>query len=182
MSCGKRRPWLSLLGLVAALVVVVATFVSAAAAQAYRYENTATAARMTRTAVPIAAASSRTLITQPRTDLLRGEPAGVGAAHASTSRVERFRAAKAETRIAGDAFEHGYKYHPRVRARGVEDPVAHNFPYSFDDVILKEKLIVQADGSLLYRKVGSVNGKDGVYEIGVNPETNTIFHRTWRSR
>jgi hypothetical protein len=92
------------------------------------------------------------------------------------------RAATAETRIAKDAFEHGYKYHPRVRARGVEDPVAHNFPYSFDDVILKEKPIVQSDGSLLYRKAGSINGKDGLYEIAVNPETNTIFHRMWRSR
>ena len=90
-------------------------------------------------------------------------------------------AAKAETRAAEDAFEHGYKYHPRVRARGVEDPVAHNFPYSYDDVILKENPIVQSDGSLLYRKAGSINGKNGTYEVALNPETNTIFHRTWRS-
>jgi hypothetical protein len=81
-----------------------------------------------------------------------------------------------------NAFQHGYKYHPRVRQRGVEDPRAHNFPYSFDDVILKEAPIKQADGSLLYRKRGSINGKSGVYEIAVNPETGTIFHRTWRSR
>lgn len=47
---------------------------------------------------------------------------------------------------------------------------------------LKEKPIAQSDGSLLYRKVGSINGKDGIYEIAVNPETKTIFHRTWRSR
>ncbi len=99
------------------------------------------------------------------------------------SRVRQLtRAAKAEKRVAEKAFKHGYKYNPRVRARGVEDPVAHNFPYSFDDVILKEKPIVQSDGSLLYRKTGSINGEDGVYEIAVNPTTNTIFHRTWRSR
>lgn len=90
-------------------------------------------------------------------------------------------AAKA-TRTAEDAVEHGYKYHPRIRQRGVEDPRAHNFPYSFDDVILKEKPIVQKDGSLLYRKAGEINGRDGVYEIALNPDSGTIFHRTWRSR
>ena len=77
------------------------------------------------------------------------------------------------------AFTHGNKYHPRVRARGVQDPKAHNFPYSFDDVILKQKPITQADGSLLYRKPGTLNGKDGFFEIALNPETKTIFHRTF---
>ncbi|MGH2917078.1 MAG: hypothetical protein ACRDLS_00545 [Solirubrobacteraceae bacterium] len=91
-------------------------------------------------------------------------------------------AAKAGSRAADDAFEHGYKYHPRVRQRGVEDPRAHNFAYSLDDAILKQAPIKQADGSLLYRKSGSINGKDGVYEIAVNPDTGTIFRRTWRSR
>jgi len=84
------------------------------------------------------------------------------------------------TAIADDAFTHGYGYHPRIRARGLQDPKAHNFPYSFDDVILRETPVKQADGSLLYRKAGSLNGTEGVYEIAVNPETGTIFHRTFR--
>jgi RHS repeat-associated protein len=95
--------------------------------------------------------------------------------------IKETQAAKG-ARAGEDAFSHGLKYHPRIRARGVEDPLAHNFPYSFDDVVLKETPTLQKDGSLLYRKVGSINGKDGVYEIGVNQETGTIFHRTWRSR
>lgn len=61
-----------------------------------------------------------------------------------------------------------------------QDPKAHNFPYSFDDVILREKPIAQTDGSLLYRKTGEINGRDGIYEIALNPDTGTIFHRTWR--
>jgi hypothetical protein len=48
---------------------------------------------------------------------------------------------------------HSYTYHPRIRARGVEDPSAHNFPYSFDDEILATDPKVQKDGSLLYQKV-----------------------------
>jgi hypothetical protein len=49
-------------------------------------------------------------------------------------------------------------------------------------VFVCKKPVTQADGSLLYRKPGSIKGKDGVYEIAVNPQTGTIFHRTWRSR
>ncbi|MFK0008427.1 hypothetical protein ACIQTZ_15370 [Paenarthrobacter sp. NPDC090520] len=29
---------------------------------------------------------------------------------------------------AKNGFEHGYTYHRRIRARGIEDPRAHNFP------------------------------------------------------
>lgn len=61
--------------------------------------------------------------------------------------------------------------------RGLQDPVAHNFPYSFDDVNLKAKPITQADGSLLYRHTGTLNGKSGFFEIGLNAEAKTIFHR-----
>ncbi len=77
------------------------------------------------------------------------------------------------------AFKHSFKYHSRIKARALQDPVAHNFPYSFDDVILKAKPITQADGSLLYRHVGHLNGKNGFFEIGLNPQTKTIFHRTF---
>ena len=89
---------------------------------------------------------------------------------------------KNDCRVLGDAFEHKFKYHPRVRQRGVEDPKAHNFPYTFDDVILKEKPILQNDASLLFKKAGTLNDKEGVFEIAVNPQTKTIFHRTFRSR
>ncbi|MGH9189654.1 MAG: hypothetical protein ACRD0Q_06435 [Acidimicrobiales bacterium] len=80
---------------------------------------------------------------------------------------------------ADDAFTHGYSYHPRIRARGVQDPVGHNFPYSYDDVILRSTPVRQADGSLLYRTSGGINGKDGFFEIAVNSDTGTIFHRTF---
>ncbi|MEJ7764831.1 MAG: RHS repeat-associated core domain-containing protein, partial [Acidimicrobiales bacterium] len=82
-------------------------------------------------------------------------------------------------RSADDAFTHGYSYHPRIRARGVQDPVGHNFPYSYDDVILRSTPVRQADGSLLYRSPGSINGKDGFFEMAVNTDTGTIFHRTF---
>jgi len=38
----------------------------------------------------------------------------------------------------------------------------------------------QDDGSLLYRKRGSLNGHSGYYEIAVNPDTGTIFHRNFK--
>ena len=76
-------------------------------------------------------------------------------------------------------LKHGYKYASRIRARALQDPVAHNFPYSFDDEILKVEPIIQADGSLLFRKAGTLNGKSGFFEIALNPNTKTIFHRTF---
>lgn len=72
---------------------------------------------------------------------------------------------------------HSYKYDPRVRARGVQDPKAHNFPYSFDAEILATKPIAEADGSLTYRLEGYLNDTKGYYEIGVNPRTGLIFHK-----
>jgi hypothetical protein len=77
------------------------------------------------------------------------------------------------------AFKHTFKYHSRIRARALQDPVAHNFPYSFDDIILQAKPVIQKDKSLLYKYAGSLNGKEGFFEIGLNPSTNTIFHRTF---
>ncbi|NLE79261.1 MAG: RHS repeat protein, partial [Rhodococcus sp.] len=79
------------------------------------------------------------------------------------------------------AHDHSFDYHPRIRERGLEDPTGHNFPYSFDDVILGNDPIVQRDGSLLYRADGYLHGKSGYYEIAVNVDRNLIFHRTWRS-
>ena len=80
----------------------------------------------------------------------------------------------------GNAYSHSYSYHPRIRARGLEDPRAHNFPYSYDDVVLSASPRTQADNSLLYRQPGSLNGSEGVFEIALNPETEQIFHRTFR--
>ncbi len=77
-------------------------------------------------------------------------------------------------------YKHGFKYHPRIRQRGLQDPKAHNFPYSFDDIILKTNPIKQKDGSLLYILEGILNEKRGVFEIAINTETKTIFHRTFR--
>jgi RHS repeat-associated protein len=73
-----------------------------------------------------------------------------------------------------------YEYHPRIRMRALQDPVAHNFPYSFDEVILKSNPIKQVNGTFLYRQTGTLNGRSGVFELGVNNESKIIFHRTFR--
>jgi RHS repeat-associated protein len=72
-----------------------------------------------------------------------------------------------------------YTYAPRVRARGVEDPVSHNFPYSFDKHILQTPAISKNNGYNIYQLPGSMNGKNGVFEIGVNNK-NIIDHRFFR--
>ena len=81
-------------------------------------------------------------------------------------------------RVSGE-LRHGFKYHPRIRARGLQDPRAHSFPYSFDKAILKQRPIKREDGSLMHRMKGTMNGKKGHFEIAVNPNTKTIFHRTF---
>ena len=81
---------------------------------------------------------------------------------------------------ASKVNNHSFEYHPRIRIRALQDPVAHNFPHSFDKVILKTKPITQANGTLLFRKAGTLNGKQGFFEIGLNSETKVIFHRTFR--
>lgn len=70
-------------------------------------------------------------------------------------------------------------YAPRVRARGVQDPISHNFPYSFDNAILSTKAISRVNGYSVYRLSGSMNGRNGVYEIGVNKK-GIIDHRFFR--
>ncbi|MGL5720598.1 MAG: DUF637 domain-containing protein, partial [Alphaproteobacteria bacterium] len=78
-----------------------------------------------------------------------------------------------------DVFKHRYKYHLRIRERSLQDPTGHNFPYSFDDIILKVKPIIQKDGSLLYRAPGVLGNKKGYFEMAINPRTETIFHRVF---
>jgi hypothetical protein len=88
-------------------------------------------------------------------------------------------AAKTTTGAADDAFTHGMKYADRVRARGVQDPVSHNVPYSLDDGILPTKPIPENNGYNIFQKPGTMNGKDGVFEIGVTKD-GVIDHRFFR--
>ncbi|MGB7068000.1 MAG: RHS repeat-associated core domain-containing protein, partial [Pyrinomonadaceae bacterium] len=71
-------------------------------------------------------------------------------------------------------------YDPRVRARALEDPVGHNFPFSFDNVILSHRPTVKSSGYRIFQKPGHLNNKAGVYEIGVTPKF-VIDHRHFRS-
>lgn len=80
---------------------------------------------------------------------------------------------------SGTPYKHGLKYDPRVRARGVQDPKSHNFPYSFDDGILATKPTVKPSGYKIYQKPGTMNGKDGVFEMGVTKD-GVIDHRFFR--
>lgn len=84
------------------------------------------------------------------------------------------------SKTAENAFQYGYKYHPRIRERALRGPSAHNFPYSFDDIVLSQNPAKQKDGSLLYTMVGAPNGNDGIYEIVLHPTSGVILHRTWR--
>lgn len=76
-------------------------------------------------------------------------------------------------------YQHGLEYADRVRARGVQDPVSHNFPYSFDDAILSTNPIPKSNGYQIYQLKGFMNDKRGVFEIGVTRD-NVIDHRFFR--
>lgn len=80
---------------------------------------------------------------------------------------------------ANEAFSHGYSYADRVQARAIEDPVSHNFPYSFDDVIVKTNPVAKANGYNIYRAPGTMGNKSGVFEIGVTKD-GVIDHRFFR--
>ncbi|MGL4427019.1 MAG: hypothetical protein ACRCUQ_04625, partial [Alphaproteobacteria bacterium] len=102
-----------------------------------------------------------------------GKREGIG----KTANVEKLTQKKIPQ--AKDAFKHRYKYHSRIRERSLQDPTGHNFPYSFDDIILKARPIIQKDGSLLYRTPGVLRNKKGYFEMAINPRTETIFHRVF---
>ena len=78
-----------------------------------------------------------------------------------------------------NAFKHSYKYDDRVRVRGVQDPVSHNFPYSFDDAILSTNPILKNNGYKIFQQSGTMNGKNGVFEIGLTKD-GLIDHRFFR--
>jgi hypothetical protein len=79
----------------------------------------------------------------------------------------------------GTAYKHGLKYDPRVRARAVEDPRSHNFPYSFDDAILGTKPTIKENGYKIFQLRGTMTGKAGAFEIGVTRD-GIIDHRFFR--
>lgn len=77
-------------------------------------------------------------------------------------------------------------YSPRIRQRAVEDPVGHNFPFSFDEVILNTKPTDLGDGALGYALRGSYNNKDVIYnmivEDGVITHRDMIKAKNWKQR
>mgnify|MGYP006891168576 CR=1 FL=1 len=93
--------------------------------------------------------------------------------------IARGKASTTISQAETSAVKHQFKYHPRIQQRAMQDPIAHNFPYSFDDLILKSEPIMQNDGSLLFRLSGTLNGNDGFFELALNKESKTIFHRTF---
>ena len=78
-----------------------------------------------------------------------------------------------------NAFKHSFKYADRVRMRAVQDPVSHNFPYSFDDAILSTNPILKNNGYKIFQQSGTMNGKNGVFEIGLTKD-GIIDHRFFR--
>ena len=64
------------------------------------------------------------------------------------------------------AYNHGYKYAHRMRARAVQDPVSHNFPYCFDDAILATKPQPKTNGYRVFQKRGTMTGS-----VKVDPKT-----------
>ena len=66
-------------------------------------------------------------------------------------------------------------YHPSL---DMKKDLYHNFPYSLDDTIINEGIPSQriSDKSFFFEFKGSINGVDGVYQIGIN-EKGIIFHR-----
>ncbi len=101
--------------------------------------------------------------------------AGIGGAAAKVSGL--IRASKTGEFIGPKLLE----YAPRVRARALEDPVSHNFPFSFDNIILSNRPRVMQSGYKLFQQPGYLNGRSGVYEIGVNSDF-IIDHRFFRSQ
>ena len=77
------------------------------------------------------------------------------------------------------AFKHDFKYSDRIRMRALEDPVSHNFHYSFDDAILKAKPILKNNEYKIFQLKGTMDRKNGVFEIGLTKD-GIIDHRFFR--
>jgi len=77
-------------------------------------------------------------------------------------------------------YKHNLPYADKVHDKALKDKAGHGFPYSFDDIILAAKPNVKPDGYKVYQKPGTLNGNDGIYEIGVTLD-GVIDHRVFRS-
>jgi RHS repeat-associated protein len=76
-------------------------------------------------------------------------------------------------------------YSARVLIRGAEETGPyHNFPGSFDEIILSGERTVVSNDYVLYTKPGSINGVDGTFQIGVRPSRSgrieVITHRFFK--
>ena len=80
---------------------------------------------------------------------------------------------------ATSALKHSFKYADRVRSRALQDPVSHNFPYSFDDAVLKTNPVIKNNGYKMFQQQGTMNGKNGVFEIGLTKD-GIIDHRFFK--
>lgn len=100
-------------------------------------------------------------------------------------------ASKAVTKGAKNATEPNRIYSARELIRRAENPRVnntpnpnHNFPESFNTEIFKGNKTVVSDNYHLYTKPGALNGRSGVFEIGVRPSvsgrTEVITHRFFR--
>jgi RHS repeat-associated protein len=94
-------------------------------------------------------------------------------------------AAAGVAKLASKGVATDLKYADRVRQRALEDPVSHNFPYSFDKGILSTTPIPKNNGYTMCQQPGAMTGKsyidgvtgsrvqtykDGVFEIGVTKD------------
>jgi hypothetical protein len=70
-------------------------------------------------------------------------------------------------------------YDKYVEQRALEDPRAHNFPYSFDEIILSTNPVKISAGYKIYQHEGYMNRKKGVFEIGITDD-GVINHRFFR--
>jgi RHS repeat-associated protein len=76
-------------------------------------------------------------------------------------------------------------YSARVLTRMAEEPGPyHNFPESFNKMIFQGSRTVISNNYILYKRKGTLNGVDGVFEIGVRPSQSgkieIITHRFFR--
>lgn len=71
---------------------------------------------------------------------------------------------------------------PKVKFNGYESRIAsqsdpfHNFPYSFDEIMMNNGTTILRGNNTYIFQVGSVNGKEGVYTLILN-ENGYVFHR-----
>ncbi|WP_068716752.1 RHS repeat-associated core domain-containing protein [Vibrio tritonius] len=69
-------------------------------------------------------------------------------------------------------------YDARTLKRMGEDTF-HNFPASFEKIILSQKPIVRANGRSEYLKQGTINGKEGVFHITTDKGGKIMRHRAF---